>query len=721
MGCTGREKHLRPSRKSRSVKPEFDPCCLFDRTALSKSIVESRLKHLFYHPSLPDSGSDPGTVTMPNSNENFEENGWGYCTEDQLEDILLKNLEYLYNEAISKLIALGYKEDVALRAVLRNGYCYGGMDVLTNILHNSLAYLNSTSLDGSDGDNEEEQSETGFTDLRQLEEYSLAGMVYLLQQVKPHLSKGDAMWCLVMSELHVGRASMMDIPSSGNGGGCAAVHNNVGDVNGGSVNGLGAMEPALYRFHGGWGFGNGGVPEFSAGGVPSCSCSAEVILQREIDCPRKFNLSPSMKSLLKRNVAAFAAGFRASMNHMHMQPHSSGNNSSCTNAGRVETCGQPHNSGSEEIVSSVLEKFRDLNLDENLESAGEDQKNDMIVNLLHQIKDLEKQVKERKGWAHKKAMQAAQKVSDELAELKTLRSEREGTQRLKKGKQTLEDSTMKQLSEMENALRKASSQVDKANAVVRKLDNENAEIRAEMEAFKLSASESLTACMEAAKKEKKCLKKLLAWEKQKMKLQDEITAEKEKIKALNRSLAHIMLEEKENEEKWRQEQKAKEQAMAQVEEEQRAKESAMASNKRRLESLRSKIEIDFQRHKDDLQRLEQELSRVKASSSAAPSTELSLKPDNNASPTGKDIARLLEELDRLDGSYEKEANYDRECIICMKDEVSVVFLPCNHQVICASCNDNFMGNNNKKGGSNVICPCCRAQVQQRIRVFGATS
>ncbi|KAK2989013.1 hypothetical protein RJ640_014203 [Escallonia rubra] len=91
--------------------------------------------------------------------------------------------------------------------------------------------------------------------------------------------------------------------------------------------------------------------------------------------------------------------------------------------------------------------------------------------------------------AHQKAMQAARKLSNDLTELKMLRMEREDTQRLKQGKATPEDPTMKRLSEMEKALRKASGQVDRANAAVRRLETENAEIRAEMEASKLSTSE----------------------------------------------------------------------------------------------------------------------------------------------------------------------------------------------------------------------------------------
>lgn len=44
---------------------------------------------------------------------------------------LLKNLDYLCNEAIAKLLSLGYNDDVALKAILRNDYCYGVVGVLS--------------------------------------------------------------------------------------------------------------------------------------------------------------------------------------------------------------------------------------------------------------------------------------------------------------------------------------------------------------------------------------------------------------------------------------------------------------------------------------------------------------------------------------------------------------------------------------------------------------
>ncbi|KAK7386317.1 hypothetical protein VNO78_26471 [Psophocarpus tetragonolobus] len=718
MGCTMRDKHIRANRRPRSAKPDPDSC---DKDAISKSIAETGLKPFKYHMGLNDSSQ------TPNSNPNVEETGWGYCTEEQLEEILLKNLEFIYNEAVSKLVALGYDEDVAVKAILRNGHCYGGMDVLTNILHNSLAFLNSNNSDGGGGYSNNnsgtlDESEPVFSDLRQLEEYSLAGMVCLLQQVRPHLSKGDAMWCLLMSDLHVGRASAMEIPVPGNGSPAPATGE-------GGANSVGVMAPALCRFHGGWGFGNGGGLEFPVNGIFSCGAEMNLQLQRDIEFPKRFNLSPSMKSLLKRNVAMFAAGFRANSKQLQAQTKAiPGRNTalsldssaaSGTEVPAEQSGGDSHNLDSQDAVNSVLSKFRDLNLDENLELVAEDQKDEVIVTLFHQIKDLEKQVSERKDWAHQKAMQAARKLSSDLTELKMLRMEREETQKLKKGKPVLEDTTMKRLSEMENALRKASGQLDHANAAVRRLETENAEMKAEMEASKLSASESVTACLEVAKREKKCLKKLLAWEKQKAKLQQEISDEKEKILETQEILVQIRQCQKEAEVKWKEELKAKEEALALVEEERRSKEAGESNNKRKLEALRLKIEIDFQRHKDDLLRLEQELSRLKAS---ARSSELNHQSSNSptsetegAKPQKETIARLLQELDNLEDFSEKEVNSNRECIICMKDEVSIVFLPCAHQVMCASCSDEY----GRKG--KAACPCCRVQIQQRIRVFGASS
>lgn len=569
MGGTGREKHIRTNRRVRSVKPDTDHSntmanntanvVTINNPAISKSIMESGIRPMNYQMGQSDVSQNvnPNGPSSGGPSSGVDENGWGYCTEEQLEDILLKNLRFLYNDAVSKLVALGYDEEVALKAILRNGHCYGGMDVLTNILHNALAFLNR----GCCGNNENsEESEPVFADLRQLEEYSLAGLVCLLQQIKPHLTRGDAMWYLLMCDLHVGRASVMEFPvlpsPSGNSSACSgsSVSNSMPENVSNSPVGV---APSLCKFHAGWGYGSAGTSQFPMNGF--FPYASEMSSQKEIECPKRFNLTPSMKSLLKKNVAMFAAGFRANARQFQSQlqtgsgPLSAGD-SSIGSGTRLDNLPARHSeepqtqsAKNQDVVNSVLSKFRNLNLDENAEQTTLDQKDEMIVSLAHQIKDLERQVKERKEWAHQKAMQAARKISHDLTELKMLRMEREESQRLKKGKQALEDTTVVKVTEMENALRKVSGQVDRANAAVRKLENENAEIKAEIEASKLSASESEATRLEVAKREKKHIKKLLAWEKQKDKLQKDIAAGKHKISDIKQQLAQVEAAQKDTE------------------------------------------------------------------------------------------------------------------------------------------------------------------------------
>ena len=566
MGCTTKEKNASANGRVQLVKPttttDVDhhqkPIISDGTLSLTESVLKSGLKPWTCSMGLSDSVQNKQNPSCPNAhkceNPDFDDCcGWGYCSEDQLEKLLLKNLECLYSEAVSKLVALGYDEEVALKAVLKEGYWYdeGSMDVLANILHHSLTYLN----DGScENDVDSDASEVIFANLRQLEEDCLADMVRFLQQFRPHLSRGDALWCLLMSDLDVGRASTLEIPMlpSSNVSSNTESDSDSADTNATSCRIR--VPPGLPKFPDSWDLQNGADSKLSANGFGRFFSFSESSIQRDIGCPGKLNLSPAMKSLLNRNVAAFAAGFLPKQQlQMHSQPCISCAASVDSSEGIALAADSPAEvveescDNNQEVVNSILNKFKDLDLDENLNCVAEYQKDELILTLLHQIKDLEKQVKERKEWAHQKALQAAKKLSNDLTELKILRMEREDTHRLKKGKQTLEDKTMKRLSEMETALRTASSQVDRANAAVRHLEIENAEIRAEMEASKLSASESMKACLEVAKREKKCLKRLLTWEKQKTKLQEEIATEKQKISDLQMQLVQINASQKEAE------------------------------------------------------------------------------------------------------------------------------------------------------------------------------
>lgn len=503
MGFSSRDKLHRSGRKSRS----------------------SAKRDHRHQAGAPAATEAPELAAATGGDANPSPAELGFSTEEQLEEMLMSSLEMLYGEAVSRLVSLGYDEEVAMTSVLRNGHCYGSLDVLTNVLENALTIINGDG-DGGGGGGQ------GFGSLRQLQEYTLAGMVCWLQQVRPQLSRAEAMWCLLMSDLDLGRASTIEMPNRSPPPTTAAAADHRYDC--GSVDGV-------CELHIGW----GGAADLAATGSAfdaSAVMDFAAVRASEIECPKRFNLSPKMESLLKRNVAIFAAGFRAC----------SKKSNPCNDEeeGCISVALPKIEDGIEaqsaDVVDSVLDSLGNLSMNDKHEGQV-DLKDEMILNLMHQIRELEVQLKERREWAHQKALQAAKKLSNDLTELKTLRMEREETLRLKKGKQALEDSTMKKLSEMENALKKASSQVDLANAAIRRLEIENAEMRAEREASRLSASESVNTCLEVAKREKKCLKRLLNWEKQKVKLEEEIKTERENIEQLQHQIVQVMEAQKETE------------------------------------------------------------------------------------------------------------------------------------------------------------------------------
>ncbi|MED6167702.1 hypothetical protein PIB30_005327 [Stylosanthes scabra] len=621
-------------------------------------------------------------------------------------------MEIVYNDVVSKIVSMGYDHDQALKAVLSNGHCFGGVDALENILNNSLAYLKgNANLEGN------ENPMPVFTDLMQLEAYSLAAMVCLLQQLRPNLTKGDALWCLLVSDFHIGKASTIQAPGASNECSCCPLHTATATTNNNGDNAVGVVAPSPPVCGSRW-----EPADFNL--VFACGHEMSLKLQRDIEFPKRFNLSPSMKSLLKRNVALCAAGLKAHSKQFQ-QPLDkavpvgiTAPEAALPGEKEKEKASDPHYLNAQDAVTSMMNKLCEMNLDDSMKRLEEDQKDEVLLALFNQVKDLEKEVKVRKDWAHERAVQAATKLSNDMAELKMLRMEKEEAQKLKKGKQALDDSTMKKLLDMEEALRKTSGEVDQANSTVKKLETVNAEIRAELEAAKLSASESVKDCIQVEKREKKCLKKLLAWEKQIAKLQQEISDEKQKILEIEEELPRIRQFQKEAEVKIREEMKAKEEALLLIEEERRSKEAAEADKKRDLKALRLKIEIDFQRHKDDLLRLEQELSSLKVSGRSAdrhPKSKALWTGDSEvAKPQRETITKLLKELDNLE-DLEKEVNGGRECIICKEEEVSIVFLPCAHQIMCACCSQEY----GRKG--KATCPCCRVPIEQRIRVFGAGS
>ncbi|XP_059649210.1 putative E3 ubiquitin-protein ligase RF298 isoform X2 [Cornus florida] len=781
--------------------------------------------------------------------DEFYDANWSDLTESQLEELVLSNLQTIFKSAIKKIVACGYSEEVAIKAVLRSGLCYGCKDTVSNIVDNTLAFLrNGQEIDPS--------REHYFEDLQQMQKYVLAELVCVLREVRPFFSTGDAMWCLLICDMNVSHACAMDAdPLSNvfgdgapNGSSTFSVHSQMKtEAKSSELNFPNPCKPnpsipcahncqsetatmdSISCAH------NSQLETPTIAAVPNLRSQKSSIVQdglvsekenlnsvpdtidksfgvagtspspaheerfgasRKISGINRREYIPRQKSLhVEKNYRTYgskstragklfnglildkksksvsdstgvcvkSASLKISRAIGVELPQDNGNSNLTTYIGPVKSVSTlpktivpytlptvnapPALSAADTELSLSLPtkssavpmpvtskpeaskcSYAGLPDDKSLgQWVPRDNKDEMILKLVPRVQELQNQLQEWTEWANQKVMQAARRLSKDKAELKTLKQEKEEVERLKKEKQTLEENTMKKLSEMENALFKASGQVEHANSAVRRLEVENAALRQEMEAAKLRASESAASCQEVSKREKRTLMKFQSWEKQKALFQEELVAEKHKLSKLQQELEQAKDLQDQLEARWKQEEKAKEELITQASSIRKEREQIEASAKSKEDMIKMKAENNLQRYKDDIEKLEKEISQLRLKTDSSKIAALRRGIDGSYASRLTDIrnaphpkesqmpytSRMLSNFH--DHSATGGVKRERECVMCLSEEMSIVFLPCAHQVVCTTCNELH----EKQGMKE--CPSCRSPIQRRICVRYARS
>ncbi|XP_061975610.1 putative E3 ubiquitin-protein ligase RF298 isoform X2 [Populus nigra] len=767
---------------------------------------------------------------------------WSDLTESQLEELVLSNLDAIFKSAIKKIVACGYTEEEARKAILRSGRCCGCKDTVSNIVDNTFAFLRN-------GQDIELSREHCFEDLQQLGKYVLAELVCVLREVRPFFSTGDAMWCLLICDMNVSHACAMDgdlsssfaadgasngassvstqpqskpepkcselnfpnpcskastsetaVPKITKPRNSAVLNGPISDKEGSdstvdpidkSFNIAGSSQSTIleekfiitkkvhsggsnkrdyivrqkslhqeksYRTYGSKASRAGKLS--GLGGLildkklKSVSDSTSVNIKNAslrlsqamgVDVPqdnRNLNLpsSPSSQaafnsessstgsSIPNTDISSTLAPVSAlpALPAVNTPPASSAADTelSLSLSAKSNSTSIPASCSAEAPKSS----YAGISYDKSLTQwVPHDKKDEMIIKLIPRAQELQNQLQEWTEWANQKVMQAARRLGKDKAELKSLRHEKEEVERLKKEKQVLEESTMKKLTEMENALCKASGKVERANSAVRRLEVENAVLRQEMETAKLRAAESAASCQEVSKREKKTLMKFQSWEKQKTLLQEEFATERHKFLELLQDLERAKQIQEQHEARWRQEEKEKEEVLMQASATRKERENIEASAKSKEDMIKLKAETNLQKYKDDIQKLEKEISQLRLKTDSSKIAALrrgidgsyaSRLADIKSSPAQKEsrtpciseVATDFHDYFEMGG-----VKRERECVMCLSEEMSVVFLPCAHQVVCTTCNELH----EKQGMKD--CPSCRGPIQLRIPVRYARS
>ncbi|KAL3622333.1 hypothetical protein CASFOL_033744 [Castilleja foliolosa] len=250
----------------------------------------------------------------------------------------------------------------------------------------------------------------------------------------------------------------------------------------------------------------------------------------------------------------------------------------------------------------------------------------------------------------------------------------------------------------ERSLGQANTEASLVNDALKRLEIENDRIRAEVAAFNLNASESERELKQVLKKEKRYTKKLADVERQSSVLRSLCDEENQRAVELEQGLFLAEKEAKETEGKWKQKIKEKEEMFAPLAQETKNAEAQKARSGAQLKKLRKQLKKECGLANDKCQRLKNELSHLRESHSR-PFEELS--------------GNLYDKATSSESSAPREPSH-WICMICMQNEVSVVFLPCTHQVVCFLC---YM----KGQAAGSCCPCCDVVIDDVVKVYGSSS
>lgn len=177
--------------------------------------------------------------------------------------------------------------------------------------------------------------------------------------------------------------------------------------------------------------------------------------------------------------------------------------------------------------------------------------------------------------------------------------------------------------------------------------------------------------------------------------------------------------------KLNQEVKAKDELLTQASSFRKEREQIEVSTQSKEDTIKSRAEANLHKYKNDIERLEKEISQLRLKTDSSKIAALRRGIDGTYASKLTDlrdtiglkdsaisyISRMVVNNTTGNGGVKRE----RECVMCLSEEMSVVFLPCAHQVVCTMCNELH----EKQGMKD--CPSCRSTIQRRVSVRYAHS
>ncbi|KAJ0719488.1 putative transcription factor C2H2 family [Helianthus annuus] len=650
--------------------------------------------------SCADFGANRNRVEL-DANDGFHDADWSDLTESELEELVLVNLDTMFKSAVKKIVSCGYTEEVAIKGILRSGLCCGCQDIVSSMVENTLIFLKN----GQDVDPWKEHQ---FENLEQMEKYLLAELVCVVREIRPSFSTGDAMWCLLISDMNVSQACGVDgdelCTLSGDGSSNSvetrvsvqspckvnhSVHDCTSDppaktevrskpkssfVLDGFASQKGDKNSSTRTTTRSFSLSSHEEKPIGSRKINGISKRDYLLRQKSVQLEKSYRthglkgVSRSGKLgnigglILDKKLKSVSESTSISLKNASLKINDINNNSAITppalSVAETElSLSLPVKRNNPPPPEAPALSFSAMRYDKSFGRwTPQDKKEETISKLAPRVHDLQNQLQLWTEWANQKVMQAARRLGKDKAELKTLRQEKDEVERLKK---------------------------------------------------------------------KRTLMQLQFWEKQKTLFQEELITERRKLTQLKEDLEQAKEQRDQLETKWKQEEKAKQELINQAVKIKIERQEGEVSAKSREDLTRLKADKTLQKYKDDIQKLEKEISLLRLKSDSSKIAALRRGVDGIGSYASKlsDVSVTQTHTpyvpetvtDTVSKTVTGGVKRERECVMCLSEEMSVVFLPCAHQVVCTKCNELH----EKQGMKD--CPSCRGPIQQRVSVRYARS
>lgn len=684
-------------------------------------------------------------LDLGSENEAVESNGFQYAGWTELRDITLYGLHVFFTTAVETISHEGYSQDAVIHAIRDSTLCYQFDGPITNISDRARALLkNGRQVDSSLGENLDMH-------LHMLGLYVLSCASSLLKNYFPFFTASDALWCILLCDMDISIACDFSVSMSGYGNeqskGLVVNYQNINEPSGGyccshSETPGGAVlshseqveiwRAALSQFpermwsnvltdYIAFEKSTGGDQVSSSGQLDKSSTLTRTVVTQSkkaakgTSSKRILKESRSMRTLLE-SASSTSTGTSAVANTKRVQSPTSfstmplsnlslvkridastvvsthpiyspvKHSSSASRSGKAAT---KHQTKADALVRFSLPNTPADGFEFEFSHDGmwtnwvpKDRKEEMALDLIRRLGELKLEVKVCADWAHERLQQSIKRLEMENPVLVSLRKEKE----------TLECGVLnrERLDETQRAVDSTSDELERAHCLELELTGKIALSAREKDSAKLQDKQSVASLAEILRKGKETLERLKSMETEKILLQEELAAEQSNLCKILENLEQakgykdILMQKKEEGEKMSVE------AMKQVD---------LARNELERAEMSARTECN-----NVMLNAENENKRLKASAKELEELVKGLEFDL---ASGRRPERAMF-MGRPPGFRPDSVLQERECQMCLDEEVSVVFLPCRHQSICVSCNQLHRD----KGITE--CPTCRSPVERRI-------